>query len=271
VTEPAATVRPTRAHDHLSDVYDRWLSGDESAGPCREFYLRTFGDVRGLVLEMGVGTGRITNGLTERGVRVVGLDHALPMLRSTRGERANGWPGLVQGRFQHLPFREAFAAVICPMRTIGHLLTEADRRATFAGVFRVLAPGGRFTFDHYNIDLEWARAHDGRPRVMYAGPDTEREDAAVHIWDRYDYDFAGQKLHCTVTIELAGWKGQILSSKTVEFDFRWFPHEELLELARTTGFEVEHCYGDFAGAPFTESADHMVWVLRKPLAEGGRA
>jgi SAM-dependent methyltransferase len=264
VTENATSRRATRAHDHLWDVYDRWLSGDESAGPCRDFYIRTFGDVRGSLLEMGVGTGRITNALAGRGVRVVGLDHALPMLRTTRGDRTAGRPGLVQGRFQHLPFQQAFAAVICPMRTVGHLLTDDDRRATFADVFRVLAPGGRFAFDHYNIDLDWARAHDGRPRIMYAGSDTEREDAAVHIWDRYDYDFPVQKLHCTVTIELVGWAGHILSSRTVEFDFRWFSYGQLLELATATGFEVEHCYGDFAGAPYTETADHMVWVLRKP-------
>jgi SAM-dependent methyltransferase len=260
----ASTDRATRPHDHLSEVYDRWLSGDEAAGPCQDFYMRTFGELQGLLLEMGVGTGRISNGLTERGVRVIGLDHAMPMLHRTRGDRATGWPRLVQGRFQQLPFRQAFAAVICPMRTIGHLLTETDRHTTFADVFRVLVPGGRFAFDHYNIDLAWAREHDSRPRIMYAGPDTEREDAAVHIWDRYDYDFPSQMLHCTVTIQLVGWGGRILSSKTVQFDFRWFSYEQLHELATTTGFEIEHCHGDFAGCPFTATSDHMVWVLRKP-------
>ncbi len=39
---------------------------------------------------------------------------------------------------------------------------------------------------------------------------------------------------------------------------------ELAELAAATGFVVEHCYGDFARAPYTERSDHMVWVLRKP-------
>ncbi len=254
---------PTRPHDHLSEVYDRWLSGDEAAAPCREFYLRELRGAEGLVLELGVGTGRITNALAEGGARVIGLDHSLPMVRCARGERTAGWPRFVQGRFQHLPFREAFTAVICPMRTIGHLLTPEDRRAVFSDVFRVLRPGGSFVFDHYNIDLEWARAHDGRPRLMYAGADPEREDDAVLIWDTYDYDFRAQRLHCTVLVEHVGRGGEVRSAKATEFDFRWFSYGELADLASATGFAVEHCYGDFSRAPYTERSDHMVWVLRR--------
>ena len=256
----------TRPHDHLVDVYDRWLAGDESAEMCRDFYLQRLGNTDGLVLELGVGTGRITNGLTSRGVRVIGLDHALPMLRQTRGDRSAGVPGLVQGRFQQLPFRQAFSAVICPMRTIGHLLTPADRKTTFLEVARVLRPGGIFIFDHYNIDMDWAMAHDGTPRIMHAGPDTVREDAAVLIWDRYDYDFPGKQLHCTVTIEQVGVGRELLSSRCVEFEFRWFTYEEIRDLAMSTGFVVEECYGDFAGSQFTKEAEDMVWVLRKSMS-----
>lgn len=258
--------RATRPHDHLVDVYDRWLAGDESADLCLDFYLQRLSDTRGLVLELGVGTGRITNGLADRGVRVIGLDHALPMLRQTRGSRSPGFPGLVQGRFQHLPFRQAFSTVICPMRTIGHLLTQAERRMTFLEVSRVLEPGGCFIFDHYNIDMDWARAHNGRPRIMHAGPDTAREDAAILIWDRYDYDFPGKQLHCTVTIEQVGIGGELHSSRCVEFEFRWFSYEEIHDLAIDTGFAVEDCYGDFAGSQFTKRSEDMVWVLRKQVS-----
>jgi SAM-dependent methyltransferase len=256
----------SRPHDHLADVYDRWLAGDESAKRCLDFYIQRLGSVRDLTLELGVGTGRITNGLATRGVPIVGLDHALPMLQQTRENQSSRSPGLIQGQFQYLPFRPVFSAVICPMRTIGHLLKPADQQAVFNEVFRVLKPGGTFTFDHYNIDLDWAQAHNSQPRVMHAGTDTTREDAAVLIWDRYDYNFPCQQLHCTVTIEQVGIEGNIYSSRQVNFDFRWFTYKEINDLAVDSGFEVVECYGDFSGAPFKESSEHMIWILRKPIA-----
>jgi SAM-dependent methyltransferase len=191
------------------------------------------------------------------------------MLRQTRASGSTGLPGLVQGRFQDLPFRQVFSAVICPMRTIGHLLTPEDQKAAFMEVSRVLEPGGSFIFDHYNIDMDWARSHDGRPIIMHAGPDTVREDAAVLIWDRYDYDFLGKQLHCTVTIEQVGMGGELHSSRCVEFEFRWFPYEEIRDLAVSTGFAIEECYGDFKGSPFTKEAEHMIWVLRKSASARG--
>lgn len=251
-------------YDSLADVYNRWLSGDESADQCLNFYLQRLRGTRGNVLELGVGTGRIFSSLAQRGVRMIGLDHSLAMLHQASGIQATGSRGMVQGRFQDLPFRQAFSVVICPMRTVGHLLTPEDQQAAFAEVFRVLKPGGYFIFDHYNIDMDWAMAHDGRPRIMYAGSDPVSEESAVLIWDRYDYDYPNSRLYCTVTIEEIGIGCNLRSSRRVEFEFRWFSYAEVRDLAIDAGFAMEACYGDFMGSEFTLEAKDMVWILRKP-------
>ncbi len=259
-------------YDLLSGVYDRWLTGDEAAQPCLAFYVDELRDGAGPVLELGVGTGRISRALSSAGVGVVGLDASMEMLRHGRAaQRADQPPptsdgaAAVCGLFERLPFAGgAFATVILPMRTLGHLVDQLHRSAMFDEVARTLRPGGRFVFDHYNLDRGWAEEHDGRPRLMYAGPGDVGEDTALLIWDRYDYDFDARILHCTVLMEEVRAGSTLQSSSSVEFDFRWFEVGEIHEQAAEAGLAVERCWGDFDRTLFSSDAEHMIFVLRKP-------
>ena len=49
-----------------------------------EFWSRTVSAARGPVLELGCGTGRVSQPLTLAGADVVGLDFSMPMLRRAR-------------------------------------------------------------------------------------------------------------------------------------------------------------------------------------------
>lgn len=256
-----------RLYDPLATVYDRWLSGDDAAAACAGFYLSEIQADAAPVVELGVGTGRIARQLARQGVRVIGVDVSLAMLQSTsRQSDSSLLPlSLVCGVFERLPFVESsIRTVILPMRTVGHLVDQTERRSALAEVFRVLRPGGRLVFDHYNFDRAWAEAHDGRPRLMYAGKADGRDDGALLIWDRYDYDFSAETLHCTVRIEQVGVGGQLLSFQDVEFDFRWYALDEMVANVTEAGFVVESCWGDFNRKPFSPDAEHIVLSLRKP-------
>lgn len=254
-------------YDGLAAVYDRWLTGDETAAPCLEFYRAEMSEDLGPVLELGCGTGRVMSVLAGSGLDVAGLDMSLPMLHRAKSVLADdttaGKSGVVCAEFGKLSFRpSSFSAVILPMRTIGHILDPMAQRAMFAEAHRVLRPGGRFVLDHYNLDEPWARDHDGVPQLMYSGPgDTDRRSALL-IWDRYDYDFPASTLHCTVRIERIG-PSPADRTKRVEFDFRWFSVREIADLASGAGLDVEACWGDFDRSPFKEDSPEMIFVLRK--------
>ena len=93
-----------------------------------------------LVLELGVGTGRIAHPVAATGIRVVGIDIAREMLRVAQ-EHNQPPLALAQGDIAFLPFVEhAFDAVLAVH--VLHLVP--DWRGVLHEIKRVLKPGGVF-------------------------------------------------------------------------------------------------------------------------------
>lgn len=94
------------------------------------------------LLEVGVGTGRVSVPLRERGFDVTGIDASRGMLARARSK---GLPRLVRGSAYHLPFRdEAFDATL--FVHVLHVLEEPERalseaeRVGRAGAFGLVHP-----------------------------------------------------------------------------------------------------------------------------------
>jgi SAM-dependent methyltransferase len=95
---------------------------------------------RGLVLEIGAGTGRIALPLRGAGVDVVGLDLSLPML--TRFVDKAGGPGragVVQGDATRLPFRDGSFGAAFAVHVL-HLIPSW--KLAVRELVRVVEPGG---------------------------------------------------------------------------------------------------------------------------------
>ena len=112
-------------------------------------------DLRGRrVLDLGCGTGRLSQALAEQELaRVWGVDASPEMLAVAR-EQVPQSVGLKQGKAEDLPFRDGwFDRVV--MWLVAHLV---DRPAAFAEVARVLVPAGRLavvSFDSDHFDDFW--------------------------------------------------------------------------------------------------------------------
>lgn len=101
------------------------------------------------VLDLGCGTGRHLRRLDRAGVRAVGADFSMGMLRVAR--RHLPAARLVGADLQRgLPFGGArFDAALCSL--VGEHLTELHR--TLADTARAVRPGGRLVFTVYHPDL----------------------------------------------------------------------------------------------------------------------
>lgn len=104
--------------------------------------LKLLSNKRGLLLDIGCGTGRYLSTLCQQGFNTIGTDFSLEMLRITsrKGNLAN--VPLVNGEGTALPFKSnAFDFVLC-IDMLHHLPTSQDRGQLLSEISRVLKAGG---------------------------------------------------------------------------------------------------------------------------------
>lgn len=102
----------------------------------------------GRLLEVGIGTGRISLPLMARGLPVTGVDISAAMIARLRDKLTAGHhtPDLIFGDATRLPFRDgAFPAALTVH--VLHLVSSAE--ATLAEIRRALAPGGVYLNKQY--------------------------------------------------------------------------------------------------------------------------
>ena len=120
---------------------------------------------KGLILDIGCGTGRHVVGLRGDGREVIGMDLSEHMLGITaaKAEREGFEAKAVRADMRGaLPFRDgSFDGAVSMFSTIGLIPTRAARAAFVREAARVLKPGGVFMFHvHnrlYNIIEPWGR------------------------------------------------------------------------------------------------------------------
>lgn len=139
---------------------------------------------RGLVLEVGVGTGRVALPLAEAGIPMVGLDPSGAMLQRVV-DKGGGRVllGLVRGDGLQLPFPDATLGGILFCHVL-HLI--ADWRGAISEAARVLCPGGRILLEAFGGGERWqgvqgrVRRHFHRVlKFSLPSPIGTRDDSAI--------------------------------------------------------------------------------------------
>jgi SAM-dependent methyltransferase len=128
--------------------------------------------LRGELLDIGTGTGHVLEIFGKRGVKGVGVDLSLDMLRVARANLAKA--GLAEAHVRQadmyrLPFEAGtFAAVV--FHQVLHFAD--DPAAAIAEAARVLAPGGRLVaVDFAPHELDELRARHAHRRLGFADPE----------------------------------------------------------------------------------------------------
>lgn len=146
----ARSPSPAAPYDQFAWLYDRhW--GPHSLrkfAPILETALLPRLPAQAQVLDVCCGTGQIARWLTDRGCRVLGLDHSRAMLRHARQRAPTATFMLADVRTFSLPPRQD--AAVSMFDSLNHVLDPAELAAAFQGVFAALVPGGVFFCD-FNV------------------------------------------------------------------------------------------------------------------------
>lgn len=183
--------RPYYSEKGLSAAYyDQITALDASVRGDVDIYAR-LSPPGGSILELGAGTGRVSLALAERGISVLGVDLAPTMLEQAQAKRAKAPDAVARRvRFQQadmtsLNFDETFDAVICPFFGLSHLPAGAAWRNVFAGVARLVKPGGYAAFHVPDPDRMAAAAAPPPDRPVLRLPaDANGESLVIYIAER---------------------------------------------------------------------------------------
>lgn len=228
-----------------------------------DFWIGLARESKGHVLELGCGSGRVTQQIARAGANIVGLDNSEPMLSLARA-KLNRQPELadrtrlVYGDMKNFDLGQQFGLAIVPFNTFMHLLTTADQLAMLACSRKHLLPGGLLVLDLTN------------PSPAYTDPPTESLTLERTFRDDVNnltvQQFSSIRLDRTVQLAHILWQYDSVPADgsvkrtLVPLTLRYtFPAEMGLLLDRT-GFRLAHLYGDYDEAPLDDDSERMVVV-----------
>ncbi len=111
---------------------------------------------RNLVLDLGCGTGTLTELLYEKGFDCIGIDNSEDMLQVAMEKRdESGYPIFyLHQDMRELELYSTVGTVVSVCDSVNYLLTKEDLLRTFKLVNNYLFPGGIFIFD-FNTDYKY--------------------------------------------------------------------------------------------------------------------
>jgi SAM-dependent methyltransferase len=245
---------PTNLADYADPVlYDAENNSFEPDGPT---LLQMARQVKGRVLELGCGSGRITIPLAQQGIDIIGLD-IVPVMLAHAKQKAGDLPiDWVEADVCTFQLAQRFDLIFETGSVFQHLLTRADQEACLACVRTHLVENGRFilplAFPHpkwltdVTAEADWTsyKTVDGRD-VRVSGTqqyDPVRQvkvETAVRRWTDADGNEVVQK-------------APLLT--------RYFHPEEIAALLHYNGFKIAARYGNWDLHPLTGQSNAIIHV-----------
>jgi SAM-dependent methyltransferase len=207
----------------------------------------------GPVLELGIGTGRIALPLSQRGVRVHGIELSPAMVEQLKAQQGSSDIGVTVGDFTTAKVNETFTLAYLLRNTIMNVTTQDEQVECFRNVARHLEPGGCFVVEVLVPALrqlppgEAVRAFTVTP--THLGFDEYVDLVAQISFSHHYWIFEGR-----------------LTTRSAPFRYVW--PSELDLMARLAGMSLRERWSDWHRQPFTsESRNHIsAWEKLGPNA-----
>ena len=171
------------AYEDFAEVYDTFMDETpyEEWGRFVTQSLENAGIYDGLVLDLGCGTGTMTELLAQKGYDMIGVDLSDRMLDIAMQKREKSGHDILylQQDMRQFELYGTVRAAVCLCDSLNYLLEEEDLRTAFSLVNNYLDPGGLFLFD-FNTVYKYET-------VIGDSVIAENRDDCSFIWENY-YD-----------------------------------------------------------------------------------
>ena len=233
---------PDRYGESFADVYDDWYD-DVSDAVATSTFVSAFGE-RQRIIELGVGTGRLSTPLAEAGHQVVGIDASMAMLAKFRSPEP-AWP--VAADMRDLPVASgASDTVLVATNTLFNLHEPGAQARCLREARRVLRLGGRLIVEAM-VPGDPDPALDRLVTTKAIDVDVAILTATIRNHDAQE--IVGQHIELRESgTRLRPWK------------IRYSTPDQLDTMADAAGFRLGERWANWSRAPFGSDATNAVSV-----------
>jgi SAM-dependent methyltransferase len=230
-----------------AEIYDELYGGRDDLDTFVDFVRRRTDPA--MVLEFGVGTGRLAIPLAQAGLKVHGVDNSPAMLKAMAAKPGGELVQAHLGDIADPPVKDQFGCVLIAFSTLYLLSDQRTQIRCVGAAAKRLAPTGVLVVEGFIPDP--TRWHDG-------------QSLGVHRWDDDEVAVtlgrinpAAQVIE-TVRIQVAsGGRPRLVPNR-----LRFVLPAELDLIAAQHGLRLDERYEDYGSSPLTQSSHSFVAVYR---------
>ena len=245
------------AYTSFARVYDTFMDNIpyEEWGKYLTALLKEYNVTDGLVLDLGCGTGTMTELLASKGYDMIGVDYSEDMLEIAMEKReASGYDILyLLQDMREFELYGTVRAVVSICDSVNYITEEEDLEEVFRLVNNYLDPKGVFIFDFktlYNYQT-----------ILGDRTIAEKREECSFIWDNYYYeDEKINEYELTLCIQDEG----DMYRKFEEIHYqKAYTLEEMIRLVKASGLEFVAAYDAFTMNAPDEKSERIYIVARE--------
>ncbi|MDE6168371.1 MAG: class I SAM-dependent methyltransferase [Acetatifactor sp.] len=210
---------------------------------------------RNLVVDLGCGTGTLTELLYERGYDVIGVDASEAMLNAAMEKKEKSGAEILYllQDMRELELYSTVGTIFSVCDSLNYILEEDELLEVFQRVENYLFPGGIFVFD-FNTDYKY-REVIGNTTIA-----ENREDCSF-IWENL-YDAEEEINEYDLTVFVREDNGLFRRFSETHFQ-RGYTVEQMTELVRKSGMELVEMLDADTGSFVTARSERVVVTARE--------
>lgn len=247
------------AYTSFARVYDTFMDNIpyEEWGKYLTALLKEYNVTDGLVLDLGCGTGTMTELLASKGYDMIGVDYSEDMLEIAMEKReASGHDILyLLQDMREFELYGTVRAVVSICDSVNYITEEEDLEEVFRLVNNYLDPKGVFIFDFktlYNYQT-----------ILGDRTIAEKREECSFIWDNYYYeDEKINEYDLSLFIETEEDSGLYRKYEETHYQ-RAYTLDEMKELIQKSGLEFVTAYDAFTKNAPTDTSERIYVIARE--------
>lgn len=221
-----------------------------------EFYKKWCGQIRGSILELCCGTGRLTIPLKKYGLNISGMDISDSMLEMARNKAKSENIDIefMKGDMRNFHLPKKYSTIFIPFNSLQNTYSISDIEFIFGNVKKHLEPNGHFIFDIFNPSIHFIVEREKEMKETFRFHLNDGREVVVH--EKCEYDSAFQ-------VNRVKWFFKIGDAETIEkLDMRCFFPLEMDAILKYNKFTVIKKFGSFDEDSFDSKSKKQIYVCK---------